>query len=156
VVRFLKYPELMVLFIWSPKPKSSCSSLILIPQKPRTRNSPILKYFENWEPQRFINTGCVTLWAFAIYSKKDLKAKEELWKPVYFTMQKYNLQKNPLKKSSKRNQNPSRYYNPITLESKKPIKINGQNHHHMEDKREGQKEGQKTHSPQEPKNPLTL
>jgi hypothetical protein len=36
-----------------------------------------------------------------------LKAKEELWKFKYFTMQKYNLQK----KSSKRTQNPSRYYN---------------------------------------------
>jgi hypothetical protein len=31
--------------------------------------------------------------AFAIYSKKDLKAKEELWKLKYFTMPKYNLQK---------------------------------------------------------------
>jgi hypothetical protein len=30
--------------------------------------------------------------------KKNLKAKEELWKLKYFTMQKYNnLQKNPLK-----------------------------------------------------------
>jgi hypothetical protein len=28
--------------------------------------------------------------------KKYLKAKEELWKFIYFTMQKYNLQKNPL------------------------------------------------------------
>jgi hypothetical protein len=34
----------------------------------------------------------------AIYIKKYLKAKEELWKHKYFTMQKYiNLQKNPLK-----------------------------------------------------------
>jgi len=41
----------------------------------------------------------------AIYIKKDLKVKEEeLWKLKYFTMQKYNLQR----KSSKRNQNPSR------------------------------------------------
>jgi hypothetical protein len=39
-----------------------------------------------------------------------LKAKEELWKLKYFTMQKYNLQKNPLEKT----QNPSRYYNSIT------------------------------------------
>jgi hypothetical protein len=31
----------------------------------------------------------------AIYS--DLEAKEELWKLKYFIMQKYNLQKNPLK-----------------------------------------------------------
>jgi hypothetical protein len=43
--------------------------------------------------------------------KKYLKAKEEeLWKLKYFTMQEYNLKK----KSSKRNQNPSRYYNSIT------------------------------------------
>jgi len=34
----------------------------------------------------------------AIYIKKYLKAKEELWKLKYFTTQKYNLQKNPLKK----------------------------------------------------------
>jgi hypothetical protein len=42
---------------------------------------------------------------------KYLKAKElELWKFKYFTMQKYNLKK----KSSKRNQNPSRYHNSIS------------------------------------------
>jgi hypothetical protein len=35
-----------------------------------------------------------------IYIKKYLKAKEEeLWKFKYFTMQKYNLQKNPLKET---------------------------------------------------------
>jgi hypothetical protein len=28
--------------------------------------------------------------------KCNLKAKEELWKLKYFTMQKYDLQKNPL------------------------------------------------------------
>jgi hypothetical protein len=34
--------------------------------------------------------------------KKYLKAKEELWKlKYYFTMQKYHLQKNPLKKKPK-------------------------------------------------------
>jgi len=43
----------------------------------------------------------------AIYIlKKCLKAKEELQKLKYFTMQKYNLQKYPLKKTT---QNPSRY-----------------------------------------------
>jgi hypothetical protein len=42
----------------------------------------------------------------AIYIKKYLKEKEELWKL------KYSPCKNIiLKKSSKRNQNPSRYYN---------------------------------------------
>jgi hypothetical protein len=36
----------------------------------------------------------------AFYIKKYLKAKEELWKLKYFTMQKYiNLQKNPLKET---------------------------------------------------------
>jgi hypothetical protein len=34
-----------------------------------------------------------------IYIKKYLKAKEKLWKIKYFTMQKYNLQKNPLKET---------------------------------------------------------
>jgi len=50
-------------------------------------------------------TSLVSHCALAIYIKKHLKAKEELWKFKYFTMQKYNLPK----KSSKRNQNPSRY-----------------------------------------------
>jgi hypothetical protein len=37
----------------------------------------------------------------AIYIKKKyLKAKEELWKFKYFTMQKYNLPKNPLKETA--------------------------------------------------------
>ncbi len=46
----------------------------------------------------------------AIYIKKYLKAQEELWKLKYFTMQNIIF-----KKSSKRNQNPSRYYyNSIT------------------------------------------
>jgi len=35
----------------------------------------------------------------AIYIKKYLKAKEELWKFKYFTMQKYNLQKNSVQKT---------------------------------------------------------
>jgi hypothetical protein len=33
--------------------------------------------------------------ALPFTSKNYLKAKEELWKLKYFTMQKYNLQKNP-------------------------------------------------------------
>jgi hypothetical protein len=35
----------------------------------------------------------------AIDIKKYLKAKEELWKLKYFTMQKYNFQKNPQKET---------------------------------------------------------
>jgi hypothetical protein len=35
----------------------------------------------------------VSQYGLAIYIKKYLKAKEELWKLKYFNMQKYNLQK---------------------------------------------------------------
>jgi hypothetical protein len=34
-----------------------------------------------------------------MHIKKYLKAKEELWKLKYFTMQKYNLQKSPPKET---------------------------------------------------------
>jgi hypothetical protein len=44
-------------------------------------------------------TRGVSRYGLAIYIKKFLKAKEELWKLKYFTMQKYNLQKNPLKET---------------------------------------------------------
>jgi len=37
--------------------------------------------------------------AFAIYIKAFIKAEEELWKLKQFTMQKYNLQKNPLEET---------------------------------------------------------
>jgi hypothetical protein len=47
-----------------------------------------------------MNKGCVAQCEFAIYIKKYLEAKEQLWKFKYFTMQKYNtLQKNPLKET---------------------------------------------------------
>jgi hypothetical protein len=45
----------------------------------------------------------------AIYIKKYLKAKEELWKFKYFTIQKYNLWKNPLN-----NPKSSTYHSSIT------------------------------------------
>jgi hypothetical protein len=48
--------------------------------------------------------------ALPITFKSTLRKKKELWKLKYFAMQKYNLQKNPLKE----NQNPSRYYNFVT------------------------------------------
>jgi hypothetical protein len=52
---------------------------------------------------------CHTL-ALPFTLKSIFKAKEKLWEFQYFTLQKYNLQK----KSSKRNQNPSRYHNSKT------------------------------------------
>jgi hypothetical protein len=39
--------------------------------------------------------------AFAIYIKKYVKAKEELWKLKYFTMKKYNLPQKILQKKPK-------------------------------------------------------
>jgi len=45
----------------------------------------------------------------SIYIKKYLKAKEELWKLKIFHLAKIII----FKQSSKRNQNPSRYYNSI-------------------------------------------
>jgi hypothetical protein len=55
------------------------------------------------------NQGCDTLWPCHL-KLESIKAKEELWKLKYFTMQEYII----LKKSSRTNQNPSRYYNSIT------------------------------------------
>ncbi len=57
-----------------------------------------------------LNKMGVSHFGFTNYIKKYFNAKEELWKFKYFTMQKYNHQKNP----SKRNQNPSRYHNSRT------------------------------------------
>jgi hypothetical protein len=51
------------------------------------------------EPVPPIETRGVSHCGLAIYIKKYRKAKEELWKFIYFTMQKYNLQKNPLKET---------------------------------------------------------
>jgi hypothetical protein len=45
------------------------------------------------------STRGVSQCGLAIYIKKYLKAKEELRKLKYFTMKKYNLQKNPLKET---------------------------------------------------------
>jgi len=43
--------------------------------------------------QLLIQTRGVSLCGLAIYIKTYIKAKEELWKLKYFTMQQYNLQK---------------------------------------------------------------
>jgi hypothetical protein len=44
-------------------------------------------------PLHKLEQGVCPTVAFAIYIKKYLKAKDELWKLKYFTMQKYNLPK---------------------------------------------------------------
>jgi hypothetical protein len=56
---------------------------------------------ENWisvlkDSSKFFtkkNKGCVSHRGLAIYMKKYLKAKDELWELKYFTMQKHNVQK---------------------------------------------------------------
>jgi len=54
----------------------------------------------NYAPYYKKNTMGVSHSGLAIHIKKCLKeAKEELWKLKYFTMQKYNLQKIPLKET---------------------------------------------------------
>ncbi len=50
-------------------------------------------------PAKASITRGVSHCGLAIYTKRYLKAKEELWKLKYFTMQKYNLQKNPLQET---------------------------------------------------------
>jgi hypothetical protein len=44
-------------------------------------------------------TRGVSHYGLAIYIKRYLKAKEELWKFQYFTMQNYNLPKNLVKET---------------------------------------------------------
>jgi hypothetical protein len=51
----------------------------------------------NWLIAKKKKTRGVSHHGLAIYIKKNLKAKGESWKLKDFTMQKYNLQKNPLK-----------------------------------------------------------
>jgi hypothetical protein len=70
------------------------------------QNGPIERDFDS----RNISTRGVSHCGLAIYNKKYLKAKEELWKFEYFTMQNYNLQK----KSSIKKPKPFKTHNPIT------------------------------------------
>jgi hypothetical protein len=51
------------------------------------------------EPADTMVTRGVSHCGLAIYIKKYRKAKEELWKLKYFTMQTYSLKKNPLKQT---------------------------------------------------------
>jgi hypothetical protein len=48
---------------------------------------------EGFWKQKETQTSRVSHCGLAIYIKKYFKAKEELWKLKYFTVQKYNLQK---------------------------------------------------------------
>jgi hypothetical protein len=65
---------------------------------------------------RFSVRFCIRKWgvchtvALPLALNHILRQKKELWKLKYFTMQKYNLQKNALKEKK----NPSRYHNSIT------------------------------------------
>ncbi len=63
-----------------------------------------------WSSSFWEQGVCVTLWPCHLHLKSLFRQKKNYGNSKYFTMQKY---KSP-KKSSKRNQNPSRYYNYIT------------------------------------------
>ncbi len=67
------------------------------------KNCQLGKKSQNWGkkiPTSLQKQGvCHTIGGLAIYIKKYLNAKEELWKHKYFSMQKYNLKKNPLKET---------------------------------------------------------
>jgi hypothetical protein len=54
-----------------------------------------------WSSQQHTCKGTIKPWALLFTLKKYLKAKEELWKFKYFTMQKYisSKKKNPLKQT---------------------------------------------------------
>jgi len=64
------------------------------------KNKPAKLYFTRKCTTKERLTRGVSHGGLAIYIKKYLKAKEQLWKLKSFTMQKYiNLQKNPLKET---------------------------------------------------------
>jgi hypothetical protein len=54
--------------------------------------SPCVATLKNWGKKK---PRVVSHYGLAIYIKMYLKAKEELWKLKYFTMQNYNLKKIP-------------------------------------------------------------
>jgi hypothetical protein len=67
---------------------------------PRQDLSEIAYWFIAWVVTSFATiTKSVSHCGLAIYIKKYLKAKEDSWKLKNFTMQKYNLHKNPLKET---------------------------------------------------------
>jgi hypothetical protein len=67
---------------------------------PRQDLSEIAYWFIAWVVTSFATiTKSLSHCGLAINIKKYLKAKEKLWKLKYLTMQKYNLQKNPLKET---------------------------------------------------------
>ncbi len=57
-----------------------------------------IRWFGGWQCDT-IKQGLCRNVALPFTLKKYLKAKEELWKFKYFTMQKHDLQKNPLKET---------------------------------------------------------
>jgi hypothetical protein len=63
------------------------------------QTAPSVKALPFIAGSNFKQEGVCRIVALPIYIKKYLEAKEELWKFKYFTVQKYDLQKNPLKET---------------------------------------------------------
>ncbi len=79
-----------------PYTNYTCSQSISFKQLPHVGSLSF--YIRSRETIHLLNithekTRCVSHCGLAIYIKKYLKAKIELMKPKYFTMQRYNLQK---------------------------------------------------------------
>ncbi len=81
----------------------------LLFQKPKCPNATIIMFQIHLSKTR--PTRCVSHCGLAVYIKKYLKAKRRIMETQIFHHAKIYLS---FKKSSKRNQNPSRYYNSIT------------------------------------------
>jgi hypothetical protein len=81
-------------------PKKLESNKVGSNSKPESIDHQHIRTKCNWKHNnKSNNKGSVTLYGLVIYIKKYYKAKDELWKFKYFTMQKYNVQK----QSSKHN-----------------------------------------------------
>jgi len=110
-VHWLCCMHILFLFLDPPNPSLFCLGYYPLRKHAITIHTYLMEEKKQVTKQNQLWTRGVSHRGLAIYIKSIFKAKEELWKFKYFTMQKYNLQK----KSSKRNQNPSIYHiNSIT------------------------------------------
>jgi hypothetical protein len=102
-------PTRKALQVWLKRPeRDNCgkNQIVMIePSMPRQGLQVILDGFSCLFPRE---DERVSHHGLAIYIQKFLKAKQDLWKLKYFTMQNIIY-----KKSSTRNQNASKYYNSV-------------------------------------------
>jgi hypothetical protein len=80
---------------------TSSSSSLTLPSNPNCESNynPLSRMGPNYQKIKRYLPLHQTRGVLPFYIKKYLKAKQELWKHKCFTMQKYNLQHNPLKET---------------------------------------------------------